>query len=83
VQVIRVDMERRQLDLGIADILASIRETEKNRGPRRSKAKPKDEARAHGVGARGGKGAKGGKGRNGRPGKRERAFKKAVGKGRR
>jgi ribonuclease R len=95
VQVIRVDMERRQLDLGIADILNSIRESEKNRGPRRSKAKPKDlrggakpgnlrsgakqgsGARAHGApGPRG-------KGKKGRPGKRERAFRNAVGKGRR
>jgi hypothetical protein len=78
VQVIRVDMERRQLDLGIADILNAIRETEQNRGPRRSKAKPRDEQRAHGVARRGKT-----PGRNGRPGKRERAFKKAVGKGRR
>ena len=78
VQVIRVDMERRQLDLGIADILNSIRDTEQNRGPRRSKAKPRDEARAHGVPGKKGKA----KGNGGRPGKRERAFKKAV-KGRR
>ncbi|MBA3950046.1 MAG: RNB domain-containing ribonuclease, partial [Acidobacteria bacterium] len=84
VQVIRVDMERRQLDLGIADILNAIRETEENRGPRRSKAKPRDEARAHGVPARQGKGPGKGKApaKGGRPGKRERAFKKAV-KGRR
>ena len=85
VQVIRVDMERRQVDLGIADILNAIRESEQNRGPRRSAAKPKDAARAHGVQARPGKGPGKGKPRakGGRPGKRERAFKKAVGKGRR
>ncbi|HUF23478.1 MAG TPA: ribonuclease R [Vicinamibacterales bacterium] len=85
VQVIRVDMERRQVDLGIADILNAIRDSEQNRGPRRSKAKPKDAARAHGVPARPGKGQGKGKPRakGGRPGKRERAFKKAVGKGRR
>lgn len=71
VQVIRVDMERRQLDLGIADILEAIRETEKNRGPRRSKAQPK--AATPGRRPPGGR-------RNGRPGRRERAFKKAVGK---
>lgn len=84
VQVIRVDMERRQLDLGIADILNAIRDTESNRGPRRSKAKPRDEARAHGAPPRAGKGPGKGKSRanGGRPGKRERAFKKAV-KGRR
>ena len=73
-------MERRQLDLGIADILNSIRETEKHRGPRTSKAKPKDEARAHGLPPAAKKGKSG---KKGRPGKRERAFKKAVGKGRR
>ncbi len=83
VQVIRVDMERRQLDLGIADILNAIRDTEQNRGPRRSKAKPRDEPRAHGLAAKRGKsGSSGSKGKGGRPGKRERAFKKAV-KGRR
>jgi ribonuclease R len=86
VQVIRVDMERRQLDLGIADILNSIRESEKNRGPRRSKAKPKDlrsEAKqGNDARAQRASGPRG-KGKKGRPGKRERAFKKAVGKGRR
>ena len=82
VQVIRVDMERRQLDLGIADILDSMRATE-HRGPGRSKARPKHEARAHGI-ARPAGGDQGGRAtRKGRPGKRERAFKKAVGKRRR
>ena len=80
VQVIRVDMERRQLDLGIADILNAIRDNEKNRGPRNSKARPRDEARAHGVPGKKSKGTS--KSKGGRPGKRERAFKKAV-KGRR
>ena len=87
VQVIRVDMERRQLDLGIADILNAIRDTEQNRGPRRSKAKPRDlrsdAKQGHGARAHGVPGKKGAaKGKGGRPGKRERAFKKAV-KGRR
>ena len=75
VQVIRVDMERRQLDLGIADILEAIRETEKNRGPRRSKAQPKAAKR--------GSGRQKTQRKNGRPGRRERAFKKAVGRRRR
>jgi ribonuclease R len=46
VQVVRVDMERRQIDLGLAEILDAIREDERRRGPRRSKAKPKQEQKA-------------------------------------
>jgi ribonuclease R len=41
VQVIRVNMDMRQVDLGLADILERVREGE--RGPRRSKAAPKFE----------------------------------------
>jgi ribonuclease R len=41
VQVIRVDLERRQIDLGLTEILDVIREDERRRGPRRSKATPK------------------------------------------
>jgi len=43
VQVIRVNMETRQVDLGLVDILERVREGE--RGPRRSKASPKVEKR--------------------------------------
>jgi ribonuclease R len=43
VQVIKVDMERRQVDLGIVDILEKVRASERGRGPRRSKAEPKSE----------------------------------------
>ena len=43
VQVIKVDMERRQIDLGLVGILDRVRESESNRGPRRSKAQPKSE----------------------------------------
>jgi ribonuclease R len=64
VQVIKVDMERRQIDLGLTDILERVRESEENRGPRRSKAEPKSERHL-----------KDGK-RKQRPGKRERAFRK-------
>ena len=64
VQVIRVDLERRQIDLGLTEILDVIREGEARRGPRTSKAKPKAEQRR----------AKS----KTRPGKRERAAKKAV-----
>jgi ribonuclease R len=41
VQVIRVNMELRQIDLGLVEILERVREGE--RGPRRSKAVPKFE----------------------------------------
>ncbi|HKB13529.1 MAG TPA: ribonuclease R [Vicinamibacterales bacterium] len=41
VQVIRVNMELRQIDLGLVDILERVREGE--RGPRRSRAQPKFE----------------------------------------
>jgi ribonuclease R len=41
VQVVRVNMEQRQVDLGLVDILERVREGE--RGPRRSKAAPKRE----------------------------------------
>ena len=57
VQVIRVNMEMRQIDLGLVEILERVREGE--RGPRRSKAAPKIErsgssapAAASGKGAR-------------------------------
>jgi ribonuclease R len=45
VQVVRVDQERRQVDLGLVDILDAIREEERPRAPRRSKAQPKTEKR--------------------------------------
>ncbi len=62
VQVIRVDLERRQIDLGLTEILDTIREEEHRRGPRRSKAQPKKEARRIKQ----------------RPGRRERATRKAA-----
>jgi len=43
VQVVKVDMERRQVDLGLTEILDAVRQSERNRGPRRSKAEPKRE----------------------------------------
>ena len=70
VQVIKVDMERRQVDLGLSDILERVRESEENRGPRRSKAQPKREE--HLLAARGGK-------KKTRPGKKERRAKKGRG----
>ena len=65
VQVIRVDLERRQIDLGLTEILDAVRASEKNRGPRRSVAQPKQERPRKGR-------------RDQRPGPRERSFKKAA-----
>ena len=65
VQVLRVDQDRRQVDLGVVEVLDRIRESERNRGPRTSKAGPKAKAGSRPP-------------TKGRPGKRERAVKKAV-----
>ncbi len=46
VQVIRVNMDVRQIDLGLVEILERVREGE--RGPRRSRATPKGEQRRGG-----------------------------------
>jgi len=43
VQVIRVNMEVRQIDLGLVEILERVRDGE--RGPRHSKARPKHDHR--------------------------------------
>jgi ribonuclease R len=69
VQVVKVDMERRQIDLGLVEILDRIRESERHRGPRRSTAVPKAEKRAAPSGRTGQQ-------RKQRPGRRERAAKK-------
>ncbi|MGI8673008.1 MAG: ribonuclease R [Luteitalea sp.] len=62
VQVVRVDQERRQVDLAVVDVLERLRASERNRGARTSSARPKkDQPRS-----------------TGRPGKRERAVKKAT-----
>jgi ribonuclease R len=46
VQVVRVDMERRQVDLGLVDILETMRSEERRpRATVRSKVKPKAERR--------------------------------------
>ena len=72
VQVIKVDMERRQVDLGLTDILDAVRESERNRGPRRSSAHPKRAPDEHT------KSVASGRRRKGRPGKRERARGKTL-----
>ena len=61
VQVVRVDQDRRQVDLGVVEVLERVRASERNRGPRSSKAAPRAERRASKQ----------------RSGKRERAIKKA------
>ena len=60
VQVIRVNMDVRQIDLALVEILERVRDGA--RGPRRSKARPKHES--------------GGRKHKQRLGKRERAGKK-------
>jgi ribonuclease R len=45
VQVVKVDLERRQIDLGIEEMLVAVREDERRRGPRRTQARPKKEQR--------------------------------------
>jgi ribonuclease R len=70
VQVTRVDLDRRQIELGLVEILEAVRKSERNRGPRRSRATPKRDAPAAG----GGSAMK----RTARPGRRERAQRKAV-----
>jgi ribonuclease R len=83
VQVIKVDMERRQVDLGIAEILEAVRTSELNRGPRHSPSTRSARAgRSSTRSARSGQEeAKGGGGerkrkRKQRPGKRERASRR-------
>ena len=63
VQVIRVDQDRRQVDLGVVEVLDRIRESERNRGPRSEQGRCTRARRAASKG---------------RPGKRERAIKKAT-----
>ncbi len=66
VQVVKVDMERRQIDLGLAEILERVRNSEGSRGSRHSKARPKSERHLSDAGGR----------RKGRPGKKERAARR-------
>ncbi len=72
VQVVRVDMDRRQIDLGIVEILESVRREERPRGRVRTQVVPK-----HGA-------PKPDARRTQRPGRRERqAGKGSAKKGRR
>ena len=65
VQVVRVDMERRQVELGLVDILDTVRREERARGTPRSKVRVKKEQRRDGK-------------RKQRPGRRERAGRKKL-----
>jgi len=65
VQVVRVNMERRQVELGLVEILDTVRREERRRGTPRSKVKPKKEERREGK-------------RKLRPGRRERAARKKL-----
>ena len=60
VQVVRVDQERRQIDLALEEILDAVRQDEGRHGPRRSHARPKKEQRRRAQ----------------RPGRRERATRR-------
>jgi ribonuclease R len=67
VQVIRVDLERRQIDLGVSEILEAVRVSEGGRSRRPKAGRTKGERRP----------------RRGRPGRRERALGRAAGRRRR
>ncbi len=45
VQVVRVDLQQRRVDLGLVDILETVRRSERARGSTRSAARPKSERR--------------------------------------
>jgi ribonuclease R len=83
VQVVKVDMERRQVDLGLVEILERVRESERHRGPRRSSApEPRRTAGGAGGGAGRRKEKTREKARKQRPGRKERAVKKGKTRGR-
>ena len=62
VQVVRVDQTRRQVDLGLVAILDRLRESERHRGARVSRASDRGERRAVGTGRTGKTGQKASKG---------------------
>ncbi len=72
VQVVRVDLERRQIDLGLEEVLEAVRADERRRGPARSHTRRKQEQRKGTPEERRKiKAAK--RGRKQRPGKKERS----------
>lgn len=74
VQVIRVDLDRRLIDLGLTEILESVSKSERNRGSRRSTVRPTRETRR----TQASREERPRRGKSTRPGPRERAFKKAA-----
>jgi ribonuclease R len=74
VQVVRVDLERRQVDLGLEEILDTVREDERKRGPSRSHVRPKQERRKGTPEER--RKIRSARGRKPRPGKKERAARR-------
>jgi ribonuclease R len=75
VQVVKVDHERRQIDLALEEILDAVRDDERRRGPRRSQVRPKKEQRKGTPEQR--RKLKAAKAqRKPRPGRRERAARK-------
>jgi ribonuclease R len=75
VQVVRVDQERRQIDLGLEEILDTVRHDERRRGPQRSHARPKKDQRK-GTPEQRRKAASEARWRKQRPGRRERAARR-------
>jgi ribonuclease R len=75
VQVVRVDLDKRQIDLGLEDVLETVRADERRRGPRRSHARPKTEQRK-GTPEERRRLREAAKKKQQRLGKRERAMKK-------
>jgi len=73
VQVVRVDMERRQVELGLVEILDTVRREERRRGPPRGKTRPKKETRREKT-----REERRGPTRKLRPGRRERAARKKL-----
>jgi ribonuclease R len=72
VQVVRVDLERRQIDLGLSDILDAVRKLEGTRSGRRKETKPPKDPRQ----ARGEPGTR--RRTKRRPGRRERALERTT-----
>ena len=73
VQVARVDMERRQVELGLVEILDTVRQEERRRGVPRSRTKPKKEARRDEK-----REERRARKRKQRPGRRERSTRKKL-----
>ena len=79
VQVIKVDMERRQVELGLTEVLDRIRESERNSGPRRSRVEHEPRKPAGKAAAPAPRKSKKEKQRKQRPGRKERAARKGRG----